>query len=152
MWINYANFLHITVGDQSKARDLLPQAIERLGRDHVVPLTAKFAAIEYHSPNGLAERGHTLFEGILTSFPKRMDIWNQFVDLEITNGNAQVIRSVFEQGSQAKGLKAHGAKKWFKKWADWEQDKGDGAEGKSRVLKKAAEWVKAAEERKAGAA
>ncbi|KAJ2905781.1 hypothetical protein MKZ38_004458 [Zalerion maritima] len=152
VWINYSQFLHTTMLDPSSARDLLPRAIQRLGQGSMVQLTSRFAAIEYRSPKGLAERGYTLFEGILTSFPKRMDIWNQFVDLEINakggDKNAPVVRRIFEQGSQVKGLKAHAAKKWFKKWAGWEESKGDGAEGKAKVMKKAAEWVKAAEGRK----
>ena len=141
------------MGIPEKGRDLLPRAIQRLGQESIISLTSRFAALEYRSPQGLPERGHTLFEGILTSFPKRRDVWVQFVDLEITaaaaasGDRADVVRKIFEEGAKARGLKAYGAKKWFKKWADWEENNGDGQGGREAVMDKATEWVRAHGER-----
>ena len=35
---------------------------------------------------GSSERGRNIFEGVLRSYPKRLDIWSQYLDQEITRG------------------------------------------------------------------
>ena len=67
-----------------------------------------------------------MFEGLLSTFPKRLDIWNQLLDLEI----------------QPKGAKA-----WFRRWSEWEENNGD-KKTQEKVRAKAEEWVRAAAERK----
>ena len=36
--------------------------------------------------HGLVERGRTMFEGIVSSYPKRVDMWNMYLDQEISRG------------------------------------------------------------------
>lgn len=50
----------------------------------------KFAQLEYKE--GSQERGRTMFEGILSSYPKRIDVWNVYIDLEIQVGSNQGAR------------------------------------------------------------
>jgi rRNA biogenesis protein RRP5 len=97
-------------------------------------LVPKFAALEFRSPNGDREQGRTLFEGILASFPKRFDIWNQLLDLETSarDPDLAVIRDLFERGTKVKGLKPKQAKAWFRRWAKWEEEKG--SSGRERRL------------------
>jgi rRNA biogenesis protein RRP5 len=83
-----------------------------------------------------------MFEGLLSTFPKRLDIWNQLLDLEIQQGDQDIIRGVFERVMKTKGLKPKGAKSWFKRWSEWEGKNGD-AKSQEKVKAKAEEWVRA---------
>lgn len=42
-----------------------------------------------------------------------------------------------------KGLKPKGAKSWFKKWSEWEENNGD-KKSQEKVRARAEEWVRAA--------
>ena len=44
-----------------------------------VDLTSKFAQLEFKY--GEKERGKSLFESLVTSYPKRTDIWCVYIDL-----------------------------------------------------------------------
>jgi rRNA biogenesis protein RRP5 len=102
----------------------------------------KFAALEFHSPSGSPERGRTMFEGLLSAFPKRLDLWNQLLDLEVQQGDKDIVRALFERVAKTKGIKPKGAKAWFKRWSEWESINGD-AKSQDRVRAKAEEWVRA---------
>lgn len=82
-----------------------------------------------------------MFEGLLSTFPKRLDIWNQLLDLEIQQGDKEIIRGLFERVVKTKGLKPKGAKAWFKRWAEWEEQNGD-KKTQEKVKAKATEWVR----------
>lgn len=160
VWTNYAHFLHATADEPHRARALLRRATQVLGSDaHTyIPLITKFAALEFHSPNGDREQGRTLFTTLLAAYPKKFDLWNQWLDLETSayaaekatggdEGHTATIRDSFERGSKVKGLKARQAKAWFRRWAKWEEDNGD-AKSRERVSAKAQEWARRAQERK----
>jgi len=88
-----------------------------------------------------------MFEGLLGTFPKRLDIWNQLLDLEIQQGDKDIIRGVFERVVKTKGVKPKGAKAWFRRWSEWEERNGD-RKSQEKVRAKAEEWVRAASEKK----
>ena len=54
----------------------------------------KFALLEFKY--GEPERGRTLLDNILTSYPKRTDIWSMYVDVLIRSGDFTAARLVFE--------------------------------------------------------
>ncbi|KAI0435204.1 hypothetical protein F5Y09DRAFT_294008 [Xylaria sp. FL1042] len=142
VWHNYAHWLHAVQNEPDRARGLLSRATQALPDHARLPLMTKFAALEYSSPNGSAERGRTMFEGLIASFPKRFDLWSQLLDHEDgPNADKAVIRDVFDRATKVKGLKARPAKKWFKRWADWEEKNGD-VKSQERVRAKASEWVR----------
>ncbi|ROV95031.1 hypothetical protein VPNG_09463 [Cytospora leucostoma] len=158
VWINYGHFLHNTVEDAERARALLPRATQQLPAHTHVPLMTKFAGLEFRSVSGDPERGRTMFEGLLSAYPKKFDLWNQLLDLEILTYNAAkksgdgkadatAVRQVLERGTKIKGLKAVRAKKWFQRWAKWEEENGD-AKSREKVTAKAKEWAREAEARK----
>ncbi|KAI8634910.1 nucleic acid-binding protein [Xylariaceae sp. FL1651] len=150
VWHNYAHWLHAVQNEPERARALLPRATQALPDHARLPLMTKFATLEYNSPNGSAERGRTMFEGLISTFPKRFDLWSQLLDHEDgPKSDKAVIRDVFDRASKVKGLKARAAKKWFKRWADWEEENGD-AKSKEKVRAKAAEWVRLKAEAKKG--
>lgn len=114
----------------------------------------KYAALEFRSASGDPEHGRTLFEKLLSAYPKKFDLWNQLLDLEVsahakTEGkkDGAAVREVFERGLKTKGLKAHRAKSWFQRWSKWEEQNGTPKE-RERVVAKAREWTKEAEARK----
>jgi rRNA biogenesis protein RRP5 len=82
-----------------------------------------------------------MFEGLLSTFPKRLDIWNQLLDLELIQDDKDVIRGVFERVVKVKGLKPKGAKAWFRRWSEWEERNGD-KKSQEKVKAKAEEWVR----------
>lgn len=162
VWNNYAHFLHNTIQDPERARALLPRATQALPQHTHVPLMTKFAALEFRSASGDPERGRTMFEGLLSAYPKKFDLWNQLLDLETSlyanakkEGKADLdgsaVRGVFDQGLKTKGLKAHRAKTWFQRWAKWEEENGD-SKNRDKVSAKAKEWAREAEARKKAAA
>lgn len=51
---------------------------------------SKFAQMEYKF--GDSERGKTIFEGIVDSHPKRLDLWAVYIDQEAKQGNLDAVR------------------------------------------------------------
>jgi hypothetical protein len=51
---------------------------------------SKFAQFEYKL--GDPERGKTIFEGIVTSHPKRWDLWTIYMDMEASQGTIHSLR------------------------------------------------------------
>lgn len=126
IWLNYAAFLFDTLELPERARELLPRALQCLPKYHVVDLSAKFAQFEFRSSKGDPERGRTIFEGILSDFPKRLDLWKILLDLEIKLGDQEQVRRVFGRVTTSK-LKARKAQYFFKRWLEYEEREGDAA-------------------------
>ena len=80
-----------------------------------------------------------MFEGILSQFPKRLDIWNQLIDLEVGQGDKEIIRAVFERVLKVKGVKDKSAQALFGRWSKWEEANGD-RKALTRVEAKKEEW------------
>ncbi|CAD6443975.1 cfe07548-51c7-45c8-8d6d-b8eec6fe4037 [Sclerotinia trifoliorum] len=147
VWVNYAHFLFNTLGSPDRGRALLPRATQSLPPHTHLPLTLKFAALEFRSEHGSPERGRTIFEGVLAKWNKRLDIWGQLLDLETKAGDAAIVRGVFERVARIKGLKPKGAKGWFKRWSEWEEANGD-KKSQEKVRAIAEEWVRSKSEKK----
>lgn len=60
-----------------------------------VEMTQKMAVLEFR--HGDAERGKTLFEGILDRYPKKLDVWSVYVDQVAKMGDIQSARGLFER-------------------------------------------------------
>lgn len=163
LFVNYATFLFDNLNEPERGRALLPRAIQSLPKHTHIETTTKFAQLEYRSANGDVERGRTVFEGLLSSFPKRVDLWNVLIDLEIKVGDVEQIRSLFRRvlnidnavgtdGMKSnRKLKEKQAKFFFKKWLEWEE-KQEGDDKQKRVDEvkaRAAAYVKALKESKA---
>lgn len=155
-FVNYATFLFDSMAAPDRGRALLPRALQSLPSHTHVEMTSKFGQLEFRSPNGDIERGRTVFEGLLSSFPKKIDLWNILLDLEIKNGDAEQVRRLFERvlgiqkGAVAAGtskkLRPKQAKFFFKKWLDFEERlaSADGGNEKTveEIKAKAADYVK----------
>ena|ERR1700753_3031172 len=144
-WLNYATFLLTTLNHPTDARALLLRATQSVPSYEHRLLTAKFAALEFTSPNGDAERGRTVFEGLLSTWPKRYDLWDMYVDLERGHGVAENVRRLYERmaGSRMKKRRAIFV---FKKWLEWETKEGTEVD-KEKVKEMAAEYARKLKER-----
>lgn len=95
-----------------------------------------------------------MFEGLLAAWPKKGDLWNQLLDLEIGNASADsdptAVRDVFERRTRVKGLKPQQAEKWFRRWAAWEETLDP--KGKAKVMAKAQDWAASFKTKKEAAA
>ncbi len=158
IWINYATFLFDTLNEPERGRAILSKALQTLPATAHIDITSKFAALEFRSASGIAERGRTIFEGLLDAFPKRVDLWNVLLDLEMrygggreagdANGGAgekkarvrRLFERILDEGGAGKKIKNKQARFFFKRWLEFEEMEGDerGAEG---VKKRAVEWV-----------
>ncbi|OAA71534.1 Nucleic acid-binding, OB-fold-like protein [Cordyceps fumosorosea ARSEF 2679] len=158
VWTNYAHFLHATRGEPERARALLPRATQQLGSARTATVMSRFAALEFHSAHGEPERGRTMFAGLLDTWPKKGDLWNQLLDLEMGvveggsgGGDRTAVRDVFERRTRVRGLKPQQAEKWFRRWTAFEEA-ADPKGGKAKVTAKAHEWAAAFKARKEAAA
>lgn len=70
----------------SKVLTLLCRPVPLSGVD----LIAKFAQLEFRY--GDAERGRAMFDKVLTSYPKRTDLWSVFIDLMVKHGSQKDVR------------------------------------------------------------
>ena len=141
-----------TLGSAGRARNILPRALQALPPHAQLNMTSKFAQLEFSSPNGDPERGRTMFEGLLSKWPKRLDLWNVLLDLEMGQGKGEEgkarVRSIFERLTQG-NLNSRKAKWVFKRWLEYEEREGD-EKTQERVKAKAAEFVKRLAREKAG--
>ena len=143
LFLNNAEFLMTTLAAPDRARALLPRAMQSLPSHTHLALTSKFAQLEFTSSNGDPERGRTVFETLLAQWPRRLDLWNVLLDLEIKQGDQDVIRRLFERVTgSGPSLKARKAKFFFKKWLEYESKEGDG-KSQERVKALAADYVRA---------
>jgi rRNA biogenesis protein RRP5 len=145
-WLGYATFLMdvLTPPSPTRARALLQRATQSVPSAQHRYLTQKFAALEFKSPNGDAERGRTIYEGLVSTWPKKGDVWDVYLSLEQSHGTEEGVRALFERMSKV-SMKKKRAATVFKKWADWEESLGN-AKGVERVKALEEQW----KEEKAG--
>lgn len=135
-WAKFAEY-YFKRDDSEKARALLPRALQALDKGKHVEVTQRFALLEYR--HGNAERGKTLFEGILDRYPKRLDVWNVYVDAAAKNGDIAAVRALVDRALGQK-MTAKRAKFVFKKWLSVESRVGDKA-GQEKAKARARAWV-----------
>jgi rRNA biogenesis protein RRP5 len=97
----------------------------------------QFAMMEYKS--GSPERGRTLMEGVVTSYPKRVDLWSVFIEMENKVGNIEGARRLCERAVTLR-LRARQAKLFFKRWVQLENASGT-PEAVHAVREKARQWI-----------
>lgn len=147
LWLSYASFLMSTLSPPSpaRARALLQRATQSVPSNLHRHLTSKFGALEFKSPNGDAERGRTIFEGLVSAWPKKGDIWDMYVELERAHGEKENVRQLFERMVKL-GMKKRRVMLIFRRWLDFEEDVGN-SKGVERVKALESEW----KEKKEGA-
>ena len=89
-------------------------------------------------------RGHlsivaTTFDGVLANYPKRVDVWSVYLDMELKAGDDTLTRRLFERVTSLR----HSSKKtkfFFGRYLAYARDVGDAALVK-HVKERARAWV-----------
>lgn len=144
VWLAFLTFLY-KEADLEAGRKLLPKCLACLPRRKHPFVVSKAALLEYQS--GSPERGRSVFEGLLDSYPKRTDLWSVYIDAHIKAytppkvdaPDLQEIRSLLQRCCTMK-LKALKMRFFFKRWLDFEKRWGD-EESQEKVRQKAREFV-----------
>lgn len=136
LWTIFGTYL-IEQQKSTEAHALLDQALKTLPRRDHRDVISKFAQLEYSK--GDIERGRTLFEGLVSAFARRVDLWNIYIDQEIKAKQRDAVEKLFERVIAGK-LSMKQAKFFFKKWLTFEDKFGDD-KSVDYVKSKAAEYV-----------
>ena len=72
---------------------------------------------------GSKDRGRTIFEGLITHYPKRYDLWLQYLDQEERIGDVDTTRQLYERAVHL-NLSSKKMKSLFKRYV-WSQEKID---------------------------
>ncbi|TPX57769.1 hypothetical protein PhCBS80983_g03584 [Powellomyces hirtus] len=108
-------------GKVEDARKTLQRSLQSLAKRKHVKTICKFAQMEFKY--GEAERGRTIFEGIMANYPKRIDLWSVYLDMETRNGDVAITRRLFERVINHK-FSSKKMKFFFKKFLDFEKAHG----------------------------
>lgn len=130
VWISWGEFL-LSQNKPQEARTILSKALKSLPKRSHIDIVRKFAQLEFGK--GDPERGRSLFEGLLADAPKRIDLWNVYLDQEIKGGDKKKVEGLFERVIAGKITRKQ-AKFFFNKWLQFEEAQKDD---------KSAEYVKA---------
>ncbi|KAJ1654320.1 rRNA biogenesis protein rrp5, partial [Dispira simplex] len=83
-WTLFASF-YLAQGQPDKVQDLLQRCVQTLPKRKHLKAIKTFAVLEFKQ--GDAERGRTIFEGILSNYPNRLDLWSIYIDMETKTAN-----------------------------------------------------------------
>ncbi|EAT37161.1 AAEL010827-PA [Aedes aegypti] len=136
MWLLVGSSYY-KLGQAAKVKPLLSKALKSLETKEHIPLIVKFAFL--HNRNGERDEAHILFEQILTSYPKRTDIWSQYVDMLVKDGLVDVARQTLDRAI-AQRLPMKNMKTLYTKYVAFEEKHGD-REAVKRIKQAAANYV-----------
>jgi len=113
------------------AKTILQRALQALPKSKHINIITKYGSLEYK--HGQPESGRTMFEGVVTNYPKRMDVWSIYMDMEIKYGGgkdrASQARHLFERCLALDEIKKKPKKMKlvFRKYMEFEQAQGNTA-------------------------
>jgi rRNA biogenesis protein RRP5 len=140
-----------STGKLQAARHTLERALLSLEKRKHVELILKFAQLEYRF--GSEERGRTVFESLVGNFPKRLDLWSVYLDMETARFRLTMkehvhadreaaissVRRIYERCISL-DFSTKKTKFIFKRWLSFEVETGDkGAQASVRA--KARQYV-----------
>jgi rRNA biogenesis protein RRP5 len=139
VWLRAIEHALSTEGDAAgeKARRLLERALAALPKRKHIKVISHAALLEFKL--GSAERGRSIMEGVLRNYPKRLDLWNVYLDQELKLGDVMRVRGLLERATSLQ-LPPKKMKLLFRRWLEYEQGRGDEA-GVEAVKQKAMAYV-----------
>lgn len=138
VWLSYGTFL-LQQGQSDAASALLQRALKSLPSKESVDVIAKFAQLEFRY--GDSEKGRTMFDKVLTSYPKRTDLWSVFIDIMVKNGSQKEVRALFDRVIHL-SVSVKKIKFFFKRYLEYEKKYGT-PQSIQAVKEKAMEFVEA---------
>lgn len=136
VWLSYGTFL-LQQGQSDAASALLQRALKSLPSKDSVDVIAKFAQLEFRY--GDAEKGCAMFDKVLTSYPKRTDLWSVFIDLMVKHGSQKDVRALFDRVIHL-SVSVKKIKFFFKRYLEYEKKHGT-PQSVQKVKEKAMEFV-----------
>ncbi|CAN6476370.1 unnamed protein product [Victoria cruziana] len=135
VWLRYIE--NLLKQGKCDAQAVVNRALLSLGQWKHIKFISQAAILEFK--HGLPDRGRSLFEKILREYPKRIDLWNVYLDHEIRLKDQELIRALFERATSL-SLPPKKMKSLFKKYLCYEKSCGD-EERVEYVKRKAMEYV-----------
>lgn len=136
VWSSYQHF-RLRIGDVAGAHELLSRSMQSLSRHKHVEVILKFAQGLFDCDQ--ADRARVVFEELLASYPRRADLWHQYVDKEMKLGHHNQSRDIFERMISMKSS-TQNMKTVFKKYLAFEIKNGSVTQQET-VKQKAREYV-----------
>eukprot|EP00731_Ephydatia_muelleri_P020460 Em0013g187a len=137
VWTHYGLFL-MKQGRLQAARSLLQKCLKNIpSKQHHVDAISKFAQLEFEY--GEPERGATEFESLVSTYPKRVDLWSVYIDMMLKKGEIKRVREIFERAIHLK-ISAKKMRFIFKRYVEFEKAHGTGAHVES-IREKARTYV-----------
>lgn len=121
-WSLYLDFLLTQAKDVEKAETVCKRGKQAL-EDTVGNLDRIFAVSLFR--NGYVERGRTLLEHLISLKPKRGDLWNLYIDMEMKFGSVESQRELFERALTLPFSK-NTIRGFFKRFISFEVEHGEG--------------------------
>ncbi|TMW51970.1 hypothetical protein DOY81_002960, partial [Sarcophaga bullata] len=127
-----------TIGMTERAQQLLHKALACLpDREHVNTIVT-FANLNHKHGNN--EMAQTLLDQVVTSYPKRVDVWCQYVDMLVKEDLIDSARNILERAVVQK-IPLRKMRTIFKKYLEFEERFGNDA-NVQRVKQLAIDYVK----------
>ncbi|EFN87453.1 Protein RRP5-like protein, partial [Harpegnathos saltator] len=120
MWVDCGAAL-LKIGLKDKSWHIMQRALKSLRTFQHVNLVVQFALLE--NKLGDKERAHMLFEEILKTYPKRIDVWFTYVDCLVKTEDIDLARKVLKEALCMK-LPLKKMKMLFKKYVRFEEAYG----------------------------
>ncbi|KAI3625962.1 hypothetical protein CBS9595_001323 [Malassezia furfur] len=137
VWVQWYQF-YLRHNRPDDAHALVPRSLQSLERrKHIKALTA-YTLSEYKM--GDVEHARTLFETLVERYPKRLDLWWQYIDQEARLENISGVRMLMERAMTARHNSTKQTKALLQKWLVLEKRIGD-ARGVQAVLDRARAFV-----------
>eukprot|EP01119_Soliformovum_irregulare_P023302 TRINITY_DN811_c0_g4_i1.p1 TRINITY_DN811_c0_g4~~TRINITY_DN811_c0_g4_i1.p1 ORF type:complete len:1886 (+),score=832.81 TRINITY_DN811_c0_g4_i1:359-5659(+) len=139
LWLKYGTFL-MNQNQKAEFRGIINRSLQSIPAKKHVNVVTKYAQLEYQ--HGSADQGRILFENLISSHPKRTDVWNVYLDMEEKEGDVSVVRKLYDRAISLK-LSTKKMKTLFARFLNFEKAKGD-ENSVQHVIKRAKEYVESA--------
>ncbi len=115
--------LFIRRGDGAKSGQVLQRAVKLVAdKEARILMTSRWAQSEFRE--GSAERGRTIFFGLLDNYPKRIDIMVVFLDMEEKNKDWHAARELYKRATSLH-LSSKKMRYFLRRWLEFEKQHGD---------------------------
>ena len=124
-WLGYLNCCYMLLPKEKgseKSSEVLKQAMMLVPSNSKVRLLSGYGVILYKYDS--YDKGRTIFEDLLSKYPKKIDIWYIYIDQESKLNNLQYVRSLYTRLIEVK-LNIVKIRNIFKRWISFEEEKGD---------------------------
>lgn len=114
----------VCMADGKDPKGVIDRATNALPVRKHVKFLSRAALLELKG--GSRDRGRSMFESLLRTYPKRLDLWNVYIDQEVKGGDGAATRNLFERAIHLE-LPPKKMKFFFKRYLEFETAHGSAA-------------------------